>query len=119
MFLINYSQDILYLVLAVCALWLTFFLTWLIYHLVAAARQLHKAAQIIKTQIDEIAAVIKKIKLAVALPTSIFGLVIEGLKKIAELGLNVMSDKSNQTKERRRKSGSTKPKNKEKNGTIF
>ena len=119
MFFINYSKDILYLVLAVCALWLTFFLTWLIYYLVTAARQLHQAAQIIKKQIEDVAGVIKKIKLAVELPTSIFGLVIEGLKKIAEMGLNVMSDKPDRTKRHKKKNGLTKPKNEEKNENIF
>lgn len=119
MFLINYSKDILYLVLAFCALWLTFFLTWLIYYLVTAARQLHQAAQIIKQQIEDVAGVIKKIKLAVELPTSIFGLVIEGLKKIAEMGLNVMSDQPDQSKRRKKKNGLTKPKNEAKNENIF
>lgn len=93
MFLVNYSKDILFLVLAFSVLWLTFFLTWLIYYLVAAARQLHKASQVVKEQVDEVAGVIKKIKNALEMPTSIISLVFEGLKKIAELGVETVAQK--------------------------
>jgi hypothetical protein len=119
MFLVNYSKDILYLVLAVCVLWLTFFLTWLIYHLVAAARQLHQAAQLIKKQVEEVAGVVKKIKLAIELPTSIFNLIVEGLKKIAEMGAGATAKKKDQPKSGKKKNGFNKPKNKTRNEFIL
>lgn len=100
MFFIDYSKDILYLVLAFCVLWITFFITWLIYYLVSAARQLHRASQAIKQQIEEVANVIKKIRLAIELPASVIGLAVEGFKKIAEMGLEVMSKNKAEKKQR-------------------
>lgn len=111
MFLVNYSKDILFLVLAFSVLWLTFFLSWLIYYLVAAARQLHKASQVVKEQADEVAGAIKKIKSALEMPTSIIALVFEGLKKIAELGVETVANKMSGQKLNKRKNGPDKEKN--------
>lgn len=36
------SQDILFLVLAFCALWITAFLTWLLYYIISLTRQAHR-----------------------------------------------------------------------------
>jgi len=119
MFVINYSKDILYLVLAFCVLWLTFFITWLVYYLVAAARQLYRASQIVKEQTSEVAGIIKKIKLAIELPTSIISLLIEGFKKIAELGVDVMGKRDGSKQTNRRKNSQDKPKNEKEQEDIF
>jgi hypothetical protein len=110
MFLVNYSKDILYLVLAFCVLWLTFFLTWLVYYLISAARQLHKAAQIIKEQTEEVAGFVRKVKMAIEIPTSIIGLLLEGLKKITEYGFDTAEKVKKSQKSKKEKNGLDKAK---------
>jgi len=93
MFLVNYSKDILYLVLAFSVLWLTFFLTWLIYQLVATVSQLRKAAVTLKEQVDHVAKLVGRIKAAFELPSSMIALFFEGLKKVIEMGSGAMEKK--------------------------
>ncbi len=107
------------MVLAFCVLWLTFFLTWFIYYLVSTARQLHKAAQVIKDQADELAGVLKKIRLAIELPSSIISLLIEGFKKIAELGVDTFGKDKSDRKKTKKKNGLDKTKKDEAEGTIL
>jgi hypothetical protein len=119
MFLINYSKDILYLVLAFCVLWLTFFLAWLVYYLVASARQIHKATQMVKNEVEQISDIIHKIRAAFELPSSIVALIIEGLKKIAEMGVEAFKENKSNARPKREKNGEAKEKNPEEHGPIF
>lgn len=119
MFLINYSKDILYLVLAFCVLWLTFFLAWLVYYLVASARQIHKATQMVKNEVEQISGIIHKIKTAIEIPSSIIVLIIEGLKKIAEMGVEAFKENKSSSRSKKAKNGLGKEKNTEENEPIF
>jgi hypothetical protein len=119
MFFINYSKDILYLVLAFCVLWLTFFLAWLVYYLVASARQIHKATQMVKNEVEQISGIIHKIRSAFELPSSIIALIIEGLKKIAEMGVEAFKENRSNSRPKREKNGLDKEKNTENQGPIF
>jgi len=50
--LISNSQDILFLVLAFCALWLTAFLVWFLYYAVQSVRQIYNSIHQIKEKIE-------------------------------------------------------------------
>lgn len=119
MFFINYSKDILYLVLAFCVLWLTFFLAWLFYYLIASARQIHKVVQLIKNEVEQISSVIHKIKSAIEVPSSIIVLAIEGFKKIAEMGIEVFKENRANSRVKKTKNSEDKGKNDDSNGPIF
>ncbi|NCN25471.1 hypothetical protein COT94_02190 [Candidatus Falkowbacteria bacterium CG10_big_fil_rev_8_21_14_0_10_37_14] len=62
MFLINYSQDILFVVLAFAVLWLTVFITWLMYYLIMSAKEIYRAARSVKEQVDEMEKMITSFK---------------------------------------------------------
>lgn len=119
MFLINYSKDILYLVLAFCVLWLTFFLAWLVYYLIASARQIHKATEMVKDEVEKISGLIHKIRTAIEIPSSIVTLIIEGLKKIAEMGAEVFKENKSYSRPKKAKNGLGNDKNTDKNEPIF
>jgi hypothetical protein len=119
MFLINYSKDILYLVLAFCVLWLTFFLAWLVYYLVVSARQIHKATQMVREEVEKISDLIHKIRTAIELPSSIVALIMEGLKKIAEMGMEAFKESKRGARPKRAKNGLDNEKNTEEKEPIF
>ncbi len=119
MFLINYSQDILFLVLAICVLCLTFFLAWVLYYLVASVRQIHKATLLVKSEVEKISEIIHGIKEAIKLPTSVVALVVEGLKKIAEMGMDVFRENKSKQRAKKTKNGLNKEENGKASGQIF
>lgn len=60
--LISSSQDIFFLVLAFCILWLTIFIAWMMYYLIASVKQIHETISQFKkklTAIDELITMIK------------------------------------------------------------
>jgi|GEM_PF-1999729 len=68
MFLLDHSQAIFYLALAVCVLWLTVFASLLLYHVLAAVRQLHQAARSVRERIEDFSGLWRQLHLALAVP---------------------------------------------------
>lgn len=62
MFLINYSQDILYISLAFAVLWVTAFLTWFLYYLIMAAKDFRQAVKSIKARVDDFESAVLNLK---------------------------------------------------------
>jgi len=85
MFLLTYSQDILYLVLAFCVLWITVFLAWFIYYLIVTIRQFHKISQSVKKQVDQVEATITSLRQKINRSASYLSLIVDGIKKIVAL----------------------------------
>jgi hypothetical protein len=52
--LITTSQDLLFVVLAFCAIWLTVFLSWFLYYLIAILRDTEKVIHAIKCAVEKI-----------------------------------------------------------------
>lgn len=46
--LVSNSQDILFLVLAFCALWITALIAWLLYYVISITRQMHNTIASVK-----------------------------------------------------------------------
>ncbi len=78
------SQDILFIVLAFCALWFTAFLCWLIYQAASLLRHFHGLVDEIKTKVvsleDAIMTMKRKFEGNIAMVSSI----AEGVRKIID-----------------------------------
>ncbi len=83
--LIANSQDILYLVLAFCILWITVFLAWLMYYGIQAVRQVYQTVSQIKAKIDAVDEVIRLVKEKLTSSSSYLTLIVGGVKKVVEL----------------------------------
>jgi hypothetical protein len=52
--LIETSKDLLFVVLAFCALWLTVFLSWLLYYLIAIVRDAESLVKQVKCAVEKV-----------------------------------------------------------------
>lgn len=82
---ISDSQDILFLVLAFCALWLTAFLVWLLYYAVMTFKQAYQSAKQIKEKIQAVDEIITMVKEKITFTTSYLSLIVTGVKKMIDL----------------------------------
>jgi predicted PurR-regulated permease PerM len=78
------TQDILFIVLAFCALWFTAFICWLLYQVAMLIKRLHGLVDDVKVKLNDLEEAIMGMKRKfdgnVALITSI----ADGIKKIME-----------------------------------
>lgn len=81
----TYSQDILYLVLAFCILWLTVFLVWFVYYLIATIRQVHHLTRDFKRRFDQVDSLIQAAKDKIERSASYLSIIVDGVKKIVEI----------------------------------
>lgn len=85
---IQTSKDLLYIVLAFCALWLTIFLSWLLYYVIAMMRDVEglvKAGRNAAEKVDSLAhAVHDKMERSAAS----FTLVAQALKELVVWGMH-------------------------------
>ncbi len=79
MFFINYSQNLLFITLALCALCLTIVITIFFYHLILAARDLRATASLAKKQLVEIKELVDNLKSGFG----IAGLLVTTIKEAA------------------------------------
>ncbi len=82
---ISNSQDILFLVLAFCALWLTAFLVWFLYYGVMSVRQIYQAISQIKARIEAIDEVISLVREKLSGGFSYLSLIVAGVRKMVDL----------------------------------
>lgn len=92
MYLIQTSHDLLNIVLAFCALWLTIFIAWFIYYLAMMLREAYKMTQEMHTRINKIDQLIDALKEKVEHSASYLLLIGEGMKKLVGMARK-MSDK--------------------------
>lgn len=96
--LISNSQDILFLVLAFCVLWLTAFLAWFLYYGIMSVRQIYQAVKQIKTKIDAVDEIITMVREKISASTSYLTLIVAGVRKVIDLLGSGKSDKKKKTK---------------------
>ncbi|MCX6792541.1 MAG: hypothetical protein NTY12_00790 [Candidatus Falkowbacteria bacterium] len=94
---ITNSQDILFLVLAFCALWLTAFIVWLLYYAVMTVKQGYHAVKQIKEKIQAVDEIITMVKEKITFTTSYLSLIVTGVKKMIDL-LGTSEEKKNRKK---------------------
>lgn len=85
MLLIQDSKDLLYIVLAFCALWLTIFLAWFIYYLAMILRQFYLMVRNMRARIDKLDKAIKEFKSKLENGAACANLIGEGLKRAMEI----------------------------------
>jgi len=96
---ISTSQDVLFLVLAFCALWLTVFLVWFLYYAIMTVKQTYQTVHQIKNKIDAVDEVISFIREKVTSTASYLTLIISAVRKIIDLLGN--DDKEKKTKKKK------------------
>lgn len=85
MFLLTYSQDILYLVLAFCVLWLSVFLIWFVYYLIVSIRQFYQITKSVKRKVDEVDEVMNMLKSRIERSSSYLSIIVDGVKKMVDI----------------------------------
>ena len=60
--MINNSSDILYLVIAFCVLWLTIFMSWVIYYMAMILREFKKIIGDVRKKIELVESLIVALK---------------------------------------------------------
>jgi len=93
--MLNTSQDILFYVLAICAIMLTAFTCWIFYYIIAIIRNAYDATKSIKKKIDALDDILKIIKANLNSAANYVGLVVSGIDKIVDY---VQNKKSTETK---------------------
>jgi len=83
------SQDLFYVVLSFCVLWLTIFLCWALYYVIRLLKQTNDFIVDVKTRIATVHSLFNSLK------TKIIG---EGLKGLFALISRVREDKKEKTK---------------------
>ncbi len=83
--LINGSQDILFLALALCALWLTAFIAWFLYYAIMSIKQVYEAIAQIKHKIDAVDEIITMLRDKISASTSYLTLIVAGVRKVVDL----------------------------------
>lgn len=79
------SQDILFIVLAFCILWLTAFIAWFLYYAIMTVKQGYEAVHKIKEKVDAIDEIINLLKDKITNTASYVGLIVTGVKKVIDL----------------------------------
>ncbi len=82
---INSSQDIFFLVLAFCILWLTIFLAWIMYYGIQTVRSLYEMVSQVKRKIEAVDEIIHLVKSKISISASYVPLLISAVKKVVEL----------------------------------
>lgn len=99
MSLISNSQDILFLVLAFCALWLTAFMVWLLYYAVMSFKQVYQSVKQVKEKIQALDEIINLFRNKMTSTFSYLNLIIVSIKKMVE----IFGDKEKTDKKKRGK----------------
>ncbi|MFA5133785.1 MAG: hypothetical protein WC459_03215 [Patescibacteria group bacterium] len=76
------SKDILYLILAFCILWLTIFLSWLLFYFISILRNVSKLVKDARSKYLSVEKAIASIKEKIESGASHLGLIAEAVKRI-------------------------------------
>ena len=83
--LVNNSQDLLYIAIALSVLGLTFFICWAIYYLIMIFRQSSQVVKEMRDRLHKIDGVIDTLKDKIEHSASYLLLIGEGIKKLVEI----------------------------------
>ncbi len=78
------SQDVLYIVLSFCLLWLTAFLCWALFYLAKLLKNANETITEFRERMEEIIEAIEKMKDKLEAGFKIVGLVSDGLKSVVK-----------------------------------
>lgn len=92
------SKDLLYIVLSFAVLWLTLFISWLLYYVIMIMRDAYKIMKSVKAKLDLAEQVLKTIKERVEHSAGHLTLLVESIGKIVEHAVEKKTKKSNTAK---------------------
>jgi len=95
---ISSSQDIFFLVLAFCILWLTIFLAWMMYYAIAAVKQVYEMINQCKKKLNAIDELITMIKEKFNSSASYLSFIVTGVGKLVTLLSNKETTTSKKAK---------------------
>lgn len=81
------SLDILYIVLAFCALWITIALFWVIWQIATVVRKVNDTLELAREKITQIEGAMTAIRGRIEHATSSGGVVVDAVKKLIEYAL--------------------------------
>ena len=82
--MINNSSDILYLVIAFCVLWLTIFMSWVIYYMAMILREFKKIIGDVRKKIELVESLIVALKEKLEHTSSHMKLLVDTVANVAE-----------------------------------
>lgn len=95
---ISSSQDIFFLVLAFCILWITIFLAWMMYYTIAAVKQIYEMIDQFKKKLNAVDELLVLIKEKFNSGASYLSFIVSGVGKLVTL----LSNKETPTKKSKR-----------------
>lgn len=90
--LISTSKDLLFVVLAFCALWLTVFLSWLMYYLIAILRDTEKVMRAVTCVVEKVDQLTHAVHDKFERSASSMSLVGQALKELVVWGIKQRSE---------------------------
>lgn len=82
--MIETSKDLLYVVLAFSVLWLTIFLSWMLYYVIMMLRQVNKVVTGFREKMEKISQTVDKIKEKFENTSAYLGLIGKAVEKMVE-----------------------------------
>ena len=102
--MLSTSQDLLFYVLALCAILITAFTCWLLYYFIAIIRNVYNLTKILKGKLEAVDEILKLIKNNLTSASNYINLIVTGIDKI----VNYVQNKSTRKKATSKKSKSSK-----------
>ena len=87
--MLDSSQDLLFIILAICAIFFTTFACWLLYYFIAVVKDVYSVTKGIKKKIDLLDDILRTIKEKINSTASYVGLIFNSVEKI----VNYFQDK--------------------------
>ena len=97
------SQDLLYIVIAFCVLWLTVFLCWMIYYVAMLLKQAYDLTRSFKEKLEKVEGLIDLIKNKLEASSSHLTLVAEGVGQLVKYLTEQRSTKTKTSKKNKKK----------------
>lgn len=82
--MIETSKDLLYVVLAFSVLWLTIFLSWMLYYVIMMLRQTNQAIKHFREKMEKVSQAMEKIKEKFENTSAYLGLIGKAVEKMVE-----------------------------------
>jgi predicted PurR-regulated permease PerM len=80
--MIETSKDFLYIVLAFSVLWLTIFLSWVLYYVIVILKQINQIVQNFREKIERISQTMEKIKEKFECTSAYLGIIVKAVEKM-------------------------------------
>lgn len=78
------AKDILFMVLALCALWFTAFLCWALYQAATLMKRVHGLVDEVRSRVEELMDVVSTIRMRVEGHVSSLSNIADGVRKIMD-----------------------------------